>query len=170
MRQHRRAGDVADGPDALDIGLAIAVDDNGAALGLDANRFQPKPLDIALHADGRDQLVTSDLLGLAVLGLDMGDDAVLGLFDLGDLGFGQELDAALFQPLAGEARNLGIFHRQDLRQELDDRHIGAQRAIEGGKLDADGARTHDDEALRHFGGLQRLEIGPDLVAIRLDAR
>ena len=100
----------------------------------------------------------------------MGNNAVTGLFDLGDLGFGEELDAALFQALAGEAGNLRVFDRQDLRQEFDHRHLCAQRAIEGREFDADGARAHDDERLGHFGWLECFEIGPYLVAIRLDPR
>jgi hypothetical protein len=45
--QHRRAGDIADRIDAGHIGLAVAVDDDEAAVGLDAERFQPEIFDIA---------------------------------------------------------------------------------------------------------------------------
>ena len=79
--------------------------------------------DVALDANGRDQLVARNLLFGTVLELDMRGNAILGLFDLGDLGIGQNLDAALLQPLAGQPGNLGILHRHDLRQQLDDRHL-----------------------------------------------
>ena len=64
VRQHRRAGDVADGPDARDIGAAMIVDNDGAALDLHADLLEPEILGVALHADRRDQPVagTSTLL------------------------------------------------------------------------------------------------------------
>ncbi len=74
VRQHRRAGDVADGVDARHVGAAIAVDDDGAALDLHAERLQAEVLDIALDADRRDHPVGGDRLGLAVLQLDMRGD------------------------------------------------------------------------------------------------
>ena len=54
VRQHRRARDIADGVNAGHIGLAVAVDHDGAALGLHAELLQPEILDIADDADGRD--------------------------------------------------------------------------------------------------------------------
>ena len=52
---------------------------------------------------------------------------------------------------------------------LDDGHVDAHRAVERGELDADRARTHDQQRLRHFRRHHRLEIGPDQLAVRLDA-
>ena len=60
VRQHRRAGDVADGVDARHVGLAEAVDDDGAALGLHAELFQPEVLDVADHADRGDHAVDGE--------------------------------------------------------------------------------------------------------------
>ena len=45
-----------------------------AAIDLDAERLQPEIFDIADDAHGRDHPVDRDLLGLAVLGLDMRGD------------------------------------------------------------------------------------------------
>ncbi len=130
VRQHRRPGDVADGPDALDVGGAVFVDDDRTALGLHADGFEANTLDVALDANGRDQLVAADLLLGAVLELHMSDNTVTGLVDLGHLGFGQELDTALLEPLAGECGNLRVLHRQDLWQQFDDGDLGAERAVE----------------------------------------
>ena len=75
VRQHRRAGDVADRVDARHVGAAVAVDDDGTAIGLDAERLQPEPLDIADDADGRDHPVGGDL-ALAACRLDgRGDES-----------------------------------------------------------------------------------------------
>ena len=76
VREHRRPGDIADRIEAGDVGLAIAVDDDGAAVGLHAERFEAEVLDIALHADGRDHAVGGDLLDRAVLLLDMRGDRI----------------------------------------------------------------------------------------------
>ncbi len=72
--------------------------------------------------------------------------------------------------LAREGRNLGILHRQDLRQHLDHRHLGAERAIERGELDADGAGADHQQRLRHLVRVHRLEIGPDQLLVGLEPR
>ncbi len=66
-------------------------------------------------------------------------DVVGFLVELRHLGTGEDLDALLLERLAGEDCNLGILDRQDLRQHLNHRHLGAERAIERGELDADRA-------------------------------
>jgi hypothetical protein len=40
---------------------------------------------------------------------------------------------------AREGRDFGILGRQDLRQHLDHRHLGAERAVERREFDADRA-------------------------------
>ena len=62
VREQRRAGDVADGIDAGHVGLADAVDDDCAALGLHAERFQAEILDIADDADRGDDAVDGERL------------------------------------------------------------------------------------------------------------
>ncbi len=51
--------------------------------------------------------------------------------------------------LRAKRRDLGVLDRQDLRQHLDHRHLGAHGAVERGELDADRARAHDDQRFRH---------------------
>ena len=65
--------------------------------------------------------------------------------------------------------NLGVLDRHDRRHQLDHGHLDAHGAVEGGELDADGARAHDQQRLRHLRRHHRLEIGPDQLAVRLDA-
>ena len=85
VRQHRRARDVADGVDAGHVGLAVAVDHDAAAVGLDAEFFEPEVLDVADHADRRDHPLELDRLRLLAV-VDGGDDAVGLLLELRHLG------------------------------------------------------------------------------------
>ena len=123
VRQHRRAGDIADGIDARHIGAAIAVDDDAAAVGLDAERFEAEIFDIALHADGGDQPVGGDLSSLAVLGFDSRRDRVRALDHFGHFGVGDDFQAGFFQHLAGKGGNLRVLDRHDRRHQLNDCHI-----------------------------------------------
>ncbi|MNT83125.1 hypothetical protein D3C72_2229470 [compost metagenome] len=100
--EHRRAGNVADRVDAGNVGLAVAIDDDAAAVGLDTKRFETKVLDIALNADGGDHPVGGDLFNLAVLHLDMGSHRVRALLDLRHLGFKVDLHTLLFELLLGD--------------------------------------------------------------------
>ena len=70
--------------------------------------------------------------------------------------------------LRANAGDLGVLDRQDLRQHLDHRHLGAERAVERGELDADRARADDQQRLRHAVRRHRLEIGPDQLLVGLE--
>ena len=74
---------------------------------------------------------------------------IVALLDLRHLGAGEDPDALLLEALAGERGDLLVLDGQDLRQHLDDRHLGAHRAVERGELDADGARADDEQRFRH---------------------
>ena len=50
--------------------------------------------------------------------------------------------------LRAKAGNLLVLHRQDAVEHLDHGHLRAQRAVEAGELDADGARAHDQQRFR----------------------
>ena len=102
--------------------------------------------------------------------VDGGGDAVGLLVELRHLGAGHDLDALLLEALAREGRDLGVLDRQDLRQHLDHGHLGADRAIERGELDADGAGADHQQRLRHAVRHHRLEIGPDQLLVGLEAR
>jgi len=79
VRQHRRTGDVADGPEAGNAGAAVIVDDDGAAL--DFSRPASRARDFSVLQT----TPTAEIKGVAghvdlaaVLVLDVRDDAVLG--------------------------------------------------------------------------------------------
>ena len=57
--QPGRAGDVADRVDALDVGAAVAVGDDMAAVGLHAQRLEPDILGVGDDADGDDGVARS---------------------------------------------------------------------------------------------------------------
>ena len=168
VRQHRRAGDVANGIDAGHIGLVETVDHDAAAFGFHAEFFQAEVFDIADDADGGDHALGGDRLRLAIL-LDGGGDAV-GLFlELGDFRFGEDLDALLLEALARESLNLLVLHRQNLRQNLHDRHIRTEIAEEGREFDADGAGADHQQRFRNARGHHGLEISPDQFLVGLEA-
>ena len=101
--------------------------------------------------------------------LDGGGDAVGFLVELGHFGVGQDLDALLLEALARKRLNLVILDRQDLRQHLDHGHLGAERAVERGELDADGAGADHQQRLRNAGRRHGLKVSPHQFLVRLEA-
>src|ERR1700722_13310297 len=170
VRQKRRTGDVADGVDSRHVGLAGAVDDNGAALGLHAEFLQTEIFDVADNADGGDDALDGKRLYATFAIIDGGGDAVAGLVELGDLGAGIDLDALLLETFARECGDLGIFGRKYLRQHLDHRHLGSEGAVERSELNADGAGADHQQRFWHLIRDHRLEIRPNEFLVRLEPR
>src|SRR5690625_2856206 len=168
--QHRRAGHVTDGVDARLLRAAEAVGHDDASLDLHPGAFEVQVLDVADDSNGGNHVFDLDRLALALLRLDRAGDQVRALFQLADLRRGQNLDALLLQTLPCVSGNFLVLCRQDLRQQLDDGDLGAESAEETGELDADRPRPSDQERLRHALGHHRLEVGPDLLLVGLDAR
>src|ERR1700733_877025 len=168
MREKWRPGDVADGVDSRHVGLARAVDDNGAALSLHAELLQTEIFDVADDADGGDDALDGKRLYPAFAIVDGGGDAIAGLVELGDLGAGVNFDALLLETFAREGGDLGIFGGKDLRQHLDHRHLRSEGAVERSELDADGAGADHQQRFRHLIRHHRLEIRPDEFLVRLE--
>ncbi len=124
--------------------VAYPVDDDGAALCLDADLLEAQSLDITDDADRRNDAAELGARGLPLFVGNAGDDIETALLEARHFRARDDLDALLFKALARMGGDLGVLHRQDLRQQLDDRHLGAHRAIERGELDADGARADDE--------------------------
>ena len=170
VRQHRRAGDVADGVDAGHVGLAVAVDHHAAAIGLDAEFFQPEVFDIADDADRGDHPVDLDSLRLALAVIQGRDHAVALLLEFCHLGVGENLDALFLERLLGQFGNLGVLDRQHLRQHFDHRDVRAHGVEERRELDADRAGADHQQRFRHLVRHHRLEIGPDQFLVGLQPR
>ena len=125
VRQHGRPGHVANGIDAVHVGLAISVNGNDAAIGLHADLLESQILDIALYADRRDELFGLHLLGLAAFQLDMGSDTGTGFLDLGDFRAGMDVKTGLLELLAGQLGDFLVLDGHDGIHQLDDRHIAS---------------------------------------------
>ena len=127
VRQHRRPRDIADGVDARHIGLAIAIDDDGAAIGFHAELFEPEIFDIADHADGRDHAIDGDAICVPPLPSSIVAVTLSAFLS----SFVTLAPVMILMPcfsncLRAKRGDLRVLDRQDLRQHLDDRHLGAQ--------------------------------------------
>ncbi len=80
------------------------------------------------------------------------------------------LYALLLEAFAGECLNLLILDGKYLRQYLNDGHIGTEGFEKGGKFDSDRARADDQQRFRNAIRRHRLEVSPDQLLVRLDAR
>src|SRR4029450_12640628 len=163
------AGKVADSVDAGHIGAIERIDHDGAAVGFNAKLFEAEMLDVAGDADRGDDALDGERLRAAFAVVDGRSHAVRPLIELRHPGAGQDLDALLLELLARECRNLRILGRENLRQYLDHGHLDAEGAVERGELDADRARTDDQQRLRHALGHDGLEIGPDQLFVGFEA-
>src|SRR5262245_27859090 len=169
VRQQRRAGHVADRIDAGHIGAIERIDGDRAALGLHAKFFEPEIFNIADDADRGNNALDRERLRAAFAVVDRRGYAVGSLLELRHLGGGEDLDALLLELFAREGGNLGILGGQDLRQDLDHHHLGAEGAVERSELDADRAGAYDQERFRHAFRRHGLEIGPDQLLVGLEA-
>jgi hypothetical protein len=164
VREPGRAGEVADRVDPGLAGAAEFVDHDMGAVDFDAGAFQADPFDIADDADGGNHAIDGDVLRLAA-GFHGDRDAVGGFLHALHGGAGQDLHALLLERLVGEGGNFLVLDRQDARQHLDHRHLGAQIEVEAGELDADRAGADHQQRFRHRGRHHRFAIGPDQLAV-----
>ena len=113
---------------------------------LDADLLQAKALGDRAAADRDEHQVAVD--GLAVAEIDA--EPVAGLLDLRALLLEMKRDPAPSELLRQLGGRVVILHRDQLRQHLDDRHLGAEALEDRGELAADDAATEDDEPARHL--------------------
>src|SRR5580704_13713601 len=168
VRKPWRACKVADGIHARFAGAAVFVDHHVPAIDLHAGAFKAEIFHVANDTDGRDHAIHRDVLALAA-GLDGDGDVVLALLRAFYGGADQDADALLLERLVGEGRNFLVLDWKNPRQDFHNRHLGAHVAIEAGELDADGAGADHQQGLWHRGWDHRLLVGPDQLAVRLDA-
>ena len=100
----------------------------------------------------------------------MGGHLVGGAVELFDHGFLHDLHALLFELLFRVGGNFGVLDRQDAVHHLHHRRLGAERVVEAGEFDADGAGADDQQLLRHVRRLKRVFVSPDPLSVRLQPR
>ncbi len=137
--QHGRTGNIANGIDAGDVGLAEAIGDDAAAIGLHAELFEPEILDVADHSNGGNHPLGGDGRFVALVILDGCRDAVRALLNFRHFGRGVDLHALFLEALARDGGDFSVFHWHHLRHNLDHGHLRPHGLVEAGELDADRA-------------------------------
>ena len=119
---------------------------------------------------GRDeQQLRVDFVRLAVRRLRVDRHAVVAGLRLQHLRPGHRLDALLLEGLLELRRNGLVLDRHEARQQLDDRHLAAEAAIDRRELHAHRTAAHDRQRLRHRLEVNRFVAGDDPRAIDRDA-
>ena len=170
--EHLAADDVADGEDAGNVGLELAVDrDEAAVVDLDADRLQPQTLGVGPPADGNQHHVHLQGLGVAALHrLDGQGDAGVGLRGAGDLARQLERQPLFLEGAQHLLGHLRVHAGEDLVEELDHRHLGAEPTPHRSELDADVAAADHHHRLRHLGQRQRAGRADDPLLVDVDPR
>src|SRR5690242_679885 len=121
-------------------------------------------------ADRKEQLFRLDRLRLAVLVL-KGNGHAFGVF-LGTfhLGAGENLNVFLLKGFLKLSGNFFILNGDYARQHLQNRHLRAERVVNGRELHANGAGADDYERFGNLWQLQNGTIGDDRFMVRFNAR
>ena len=130
---------------------------------LDARGLEPEPLDERRAPDRDEHEVGLDGLALAEVDGERG----AGVLDLRARLAELEPDSPLAELLGELRRGVLVLRRDQPRQHLDDRHLGAEAGEDRRELGADDPAAEDDEALRHLG--LREEAGRVDAARRVEA-
>jgi hypothetical protein len=96
--------------------------------------------------------------------------AAVGVLDLLEAGAELLLDAALAEGALEQLAAALLLQRHQVRQRLDDRDLGAERAPDAGELAADGARAQDHDGGGDVLEAQRVVAGDDALVVDLEAR
>ena len=169
--QHRADDDIADRPDAGDVGREMRVGLHAAAfVQRDAGFREAEPLHIGAAADGQQHDISLQRLRRAAGGrLERERHAVLGLLRAGDLGLELELHPLLAEDLLEGLPDLGVHAGHQAVEIFHHRHLGAEAAPHAAELEPDIAAADDDHVARHLRELEPAGGGDDLRLIHLDA-
>ena len=142
VRELQAGDDVADGPDAGDVGVQALVGEDEAAVHGDADLLVAEVRGRRAATDGDEQQVGLDRLAV----LEGDDDAGLGLGDALEAHAELEVDAALAERALELLADRLVLVGDEVRQRLDDGDLGAPRAPDARELDADDAAAEDGDA------------------------
>ena len=172
VRQHRPGDDVADGIDAGDIGAEMRIDDDAAAIVLlHAGGFEAEAFGVG-HAPDRDQhdIGFERLRCAAARGrLDLYLERLAGGIDRGDFRRQLERQPLLLQHAMELLGDFAVDARQDVIEEFDDRHFGAEPPPHRAELEPDDAGADDEQLLRHLGEIERAGRRHDALLVDVDA-
>ncbi len=143
-RQVDAVGDIADGPDVLDVGARPFVDLDGAlVVELDPGGVQPEATGLRGPARGEHDHLGSDVMAI----VQVADQAVRRLLDPVVLAAEDDLDP----PLLHLAREMGahvvVEAAQDVGAPVHQGGVDPQPLEDAGELDGDVAAAHDHDAL-----------------------
>src|SRR5512132_431228 len=142
VRELPVAGAVADGVDVLDRRPAMLVGgDTGALVELDADLLEAEVLYQRTAADGDEHQVGLDRLAVA----EVDRERRARVLHFRALLLEVEGDAALLELLRQLGRGSVVLHRDQLREQLDDRHLGAEALEDRRELAADDPAAEDDQ-------------------------
>ena len=170
VREHRATHDVADRPDAGQVGFAIGVGDDESALvqcephfgGVESGRMR--------HATNRhDELVEAHGLRLAVR-VGIVDQDILARGDLGDVHAETDREALFCEQFRGFLRDLLVGRTEQRRQCFEHRHVRAEAPPDTAHFQPDDARTDDAETLGHVRQRERAFVVEDALVVERRAR
>jgi len=171
VREHRAADDIADRPHVREVGPALRVDGDEAALvERQLDRIGSKARGVRHAADRDDQPIVSRLLRLAVGILVADDDIVRARLDAGDC------DARVNdEPLLREHALRFLRHRfvrgaEERGQRFEDGGLGAKAPPHAAHLESDHAGAHDAKPFRHVGNGERACVVEHAHVVEGDAR
>src|SRR5581483_12133089 len=124
VREVHDPGAVTDRPDAVDAGAEPVVDLDVAALDLHADAFEAERRDVRLEADADEHAVRLEALLLALRRRTDGSAALAGR-GLRIRGAREEFDAALLEGALELCARLFVLQRQQVVEQLYNRHVDA---------------------------------------------
>src|SRR5690348_6430044 len=140
-----------------------------SALELDLGLFEADVFGERAPSHGDENFLSGNGLRLSSLVLECNSGALSIFFHRFDFGFGFDVDALFLECFLKLRRNFLVLEGNDARQSFEQRHFGAEGAIDRGKFDAHGAATDDHERLGDGLQLQNFAIGQDGVAVNFHA-
>ena len=144
--EHRSAHNVANGVDAVDIGLEMIVDDNAAAIQRNAGFFKPQAVGIWTTPGRHEHDIGFQYLWIAAGNrLESYASALLCLCNGGDFRGQVKFHALLFEDSLGLFGDFAIHARQDAVEIFHHDDFRAQPPPDRTHLEPDYARTDDDQ-------------------------